>query len=73
MKIQVKVKPGAKEERIAKMGDCEYFVSLKERAENGKANVRLINLLSKEFGVGFKDIAIKNPTSRKKIIEVKGK
>ena len=73
MIIYVKVKPNAREEKIEKISDNEYFVSLKERAERGKANRRLINLLAEEFSVSSKDIAIKNPSSRKKIVEVKSK
>ncbi len=73
MIIKVKVKPGAKEEKIEKIGDNEYHVSVKEPAEDGKANRRLINLLSKELGVGWKSIKIKNPASRNKIIEIKEK
>ena len=73
MIIKVKVKPGSKNEEINKTGENEYDISLKERAEDGRANVRLVNLLSNELGVSFKDIRIKNPKSRKKIIEIKGK
>ena len=71
MIIYVDIKPGAREEKIEKIKDNEYKILLKERAEDGKANKRLINLLAGEFGVSFKNIIIKNPTSRKKIIEIK--
>ncbi len=68
MKISVKVKPQSKEEKIVKLSDSEYEISVKEPAREGKANLRLLKLLSKEFkGKKFK---IKNPSSRKKIVEV---
>lgn len=73
MIIKVKVKPGAKEEIIKKISDSEYAISLTQRAEDGKANARLINMLAKEFGVNFRQIVIKNPKSREKIVEIKGK
>jgi len=70
MIIKVRVKLGSKEERIEKTSPREYFIRLKEKAEDGKANTRLINLLSKEFNVSFKAIKIKSPKSRNKVIEI---
>ena len=71
MNIKVKVNASSDIEEIRKIGDDEYVVSVKEPAENNKANIRLINLLSKEFGVDFRKIKIKNPTSRRKFVEIK--
>jgi len=71
MLIKVKVYPGSKKEEIEKINDDEYEVYLKERAEKGKANIELVKILSKEFKVSVKNIKIKNPSSRKKIIEIK--
>lgn len=70
MILYVKVKPGSSKERIERISDNEFRVELKERAQDGKANRRLINLLAKEFGVSVKDVRIKNPKSRKKIVEI---
>lgn len=70
MIIHVKVKPGAKEEIINKIDDNNYEISVRERAEDNKANVRVINILAKEFRVSYKKISIKNPKSRKKIVEI---
>ena len=70
MMVYVKVKPNSSKEGIEKVGEFEYFVSLKEKAVSGKANKRLIVLLSKEFGVGYRNIKIKNPSSRRKIVEI---
>jgi uncharacterized protein YggU (UPF0235/DUF167 family) len=70
MIIKVNAKPGAKEEKVERISAEEYNVWLKERAEDGKANKRLLNLLAREFGVSFRDIKIKNPKSRKKIVEI---
>ena len=71
MKINVKVKSGAREEKVERISDSEYDVFVKERAEEGKANKRVINLLAKELNVNWRLIKIKNPKSRDKIIEIK--
>ena len=71
MILKVKVSPNSKEEKIEKIGENEYIVSVKEPAEDNRANIRLINLLSKELGASHKSIKIKNPTSKYKLIEVK--
>jgi len=70
MIIFVNVKPNSKEDKIEKISNTEYKISVKEPAERGKANARIINILSKEFKVSFKDIKIKNPASKKKIVEI---
>lgn len=69
MIIYVKVHPGSKKEDIV-LNNGIYEVWINERAENGKANYRLIEVLSKEFNVNKKRIFIKNPLSRKKIVEI---
>ncbi len=71
MIIHVKVRPGSKEEKIERVSESEFIVNIKERAEKGKANESLVRLLAKEFGVSSKDVLIKNPSSRKKVIEIK--
>ena len=73
MIIYVKIKPKSREEKIEKLDDINYVVYVKERAVKNKANLSLIKLIADEFEVSSKNIFIKNPTSRKKIIEVLGK
>lgn len=70
MIIMVKVKPNSKEDKIEKIAEREYVIYVKEPAEDNKANIRLVNMLAKEFDVSFNKIKIKNPTSRKKIVEI---
>ena len=70
MIIRVNVKPKSKTESIEEVFPREYCIRLKEKAEDEKANKKLINLLAKEFGVSFKAIKIKNPKSRNKIVEI---
>ncbi len=71
MIIKVKVKPNSKEEKVEKISETEYYVELKEKAEDGMANARLVKLLCREFGVDWRAIKIKNPKSKDKLIEIK--
>lgn len=68
MKIKIKVKPNSKKQEIIKIGE-EYKVSLKERAENNKANIELIKLLGKYFKGEVR--IIKGLKSKNKIVEIK--
>ena len=72
MIIKIKVKPNSGKKEVQKISDDEYIVSLKERAENNKANIELIKLLSKELKVSSNNIKIiKGLKSKNKIIEIK--
>jgi len=71
MIINVKVKPNAGKDEVRKISVGVYEVFVKERAEEDKANKRVINLLAKELNVNWRLIKIKNPKSRDKIIEIK--
>ena len=73
MIINVKVKPNSSEERI-EMKEGVLYISLKESAEQNKANIELVNLLAKYFNTSAAAIRIlRGKTSRNKIIEVKEK
>lgn len=72
MIIHVKVKPNSSKQKIENFGGGRYLVNLKSAPEDDKANIELINLLSKELGVPPKSIHIKfGRTSDKKIIEIR--
>lgn|GEM_PF-1246293 len=71
MIIFVNVKPGSKENKIIRLSENEYEIRTKERAEKGKANQEVIRILAQEFNVDKKQVIIKNPSYRKKIIEIK--
>jgi len=71
MKIFVKVKPKAWEERIEKMDDTHYIVCTKNIPEKGKANEGVIRLLSIYFSIPKSSIIIvSGKTSRLKIINI---
>ncbi len=68
MIIKIKVRPNSKTQDIEKIGESEYKVSLKEKAEDNKANIELLKLLKKQFGKEAK--IIKGLKSKNKIVKV---
>ena len=71
MLIRVHVTPNAKEARVLKVGDGSFEVRVDERAVNGRANKRLLEILSKHFVVPKSRIFItKGMRSRDKIVQV---
>ena len=71
MKIQVKVKPNSKQQKIEQSEDGTWIIRLKSPPVDGKANQELINLLAKHFQVSKKQITIKAGLSAKnKLIEI---
>ena len=71
MKIQVKVKPNSKEQKVQKSTDGTLIVRLKSPPVDGKANKELIELLAKKFKVSKSKIKIKSGLSAKnKLIEI---
>lgn len=71
VKITVRVKPRSKKESVTKAGDGVFRVAVKDPANEGRANNRLIELLSKHFDVPKSRISIvSGETSRIKIVEV---
>lgn len=71
MKIFVKVKPKAREEKVEKIDENHYFIHTKNRAEKGKANEGVVRLLSVYFSVSKSAIKIASgKTSRLKIIDI---
>jgi uncharacterized protein YggU (UPF0235/DUF167 family) len=71
MLIKVKVFPNSKVEKIIKKSDDEYIVKVKDKAEQGKANKRVKELLANFF---FKNedkiILIKGSNQQNKIFKI---
>ncbi len=65
MKIQVKVKPNSKQQKIEESADGTLIVRLKSPPVDGKANKELIELLAKKFQVSKSQITIKSGLSSK--------
>jgi uncharacterized protein len=70
MILKIKVKLHSRMAVLEKISEKEYCAYLTEPPEKGKANLELIKLLSKEFGVSQNKIKIKTPTSRNKVVEI---
>ncbi len=71
MIIKVKVKPNSEKQEILNEGRI-YVVYLKESPENNKANIELINLLSKHFNKNVKQIKIKSGNrTNYKLVEIR--
>lgn len=73
MILKIKVKPNSSKQEVIEVENRDYVVSLKERAEDGGANLELIKLLKKYFkNKGrFNNIKIiKGLKSRNKVVEV---
>ena len=71
MKINIKVLPRSSQNKIVgKMPDGTIKIKLKAPPVDGEANKKLIELLSKEWGIAKSKIKIiKGLTSRNKIVE----
>jgi len=51
MKIIIKAKPGSREDKIEKVSETNYIVSVKAPPVDGKANAAIIKLLAKHFDI----------------------
>lgn len=70
MKISIKVKTRAKSAKIEKNGE-EYVIYVKEEPIENKANMAIIKLLAKYFGIPKSHISIYTGLkSKRKIIEI---
>jgi len=72
MKIIVNVKTNAKENKVIKISENNFKISVKEPAKEGKANEAIIKLLAECFNIPKSRISIVlGLKNKKKIIEVK--
>ncbi len=72
MKIFVKVKPNARENRIETTGNNQFSVQVKAKPKQGEANQAVIEVLAEHFGVGKSYISLlKGQTSKHKIFIIK--
>lgn len=71
MRIELKVIARAKKEVVEKISENSYRIKVAAPPEKGKANKRVIELLSKELGIKKQDIRIiSGETSNIKILEI---
>ncbi|MBU4311316.1 MAG: DUF167 domain-containing protein [Candidatus Omnitrophica bacterium] len=71
-RIELKVIARAKKEEVLKLSEDSYKIKVSSPPEKGKANKRIIELLSEELGVKKQDVRIvAGETSNKKIVEIR--
>jgi len=71
MLIRVHVTPNAKEARLTKVDEATFEVKVDEKATGGRANKRLVEILSEHLKVPKSRIAIvSGARSRDKVLEV---
>jgi len=72
VRVEVKVITRAKKEEIEKIAENSYRIKVSPPPEKGRANKRVIELLSKELDIKKQNIKIAfGETSSRKIIEIK--
>ncbi len=71
MKIFVKAKPGSREDKIEKIDDAHFAVSVKEPPIQGMANRAIVRLLADYFKTDIARVRIIfGATARNKIVEI---
>ena len=71
MKIIIKAKPGAKEDKIEKVDEANYIVYVKAPPIDGKANAAIIKLLADHFDISQSLVEIiSGHMARVKVIEI---
>lgn len=71
MKIFVRVKPNSRNEKVESMDPTHYKVSVKEPAEEGKANLGVIRVLAEYFNIPKNRISVvSGGASRDKVLEI---
>lgn len=71
MKIIIKAKPGAKEDKIEKVDEANYTVYVKAPPIDGKANAAILKLLANHFDVSQSLIEIiSGHMARVKVVQI---
>ncbi len=71
MLIRVRVTPNAKEVRVTKTSEASFEVKVDEKAIGGRANKRLLEILSEHFNVPkSKILIVRGVKSRDKMVEI---
>ncbi len=73
MRLRIRVKPGAREEKVSRERDGSLLVSVKARAQEGKANEAAVKAVAKALRVPKSSVRIVSGlSSRTKTLEVPG-
>jgi hypothetical protein len=72
MRISVKVKTKAKENKITPLGETNFNIAVKDLPIEGRANAKIIELFAEYFKISKTRIKIVSGLkSKKKIVEIK--
>lgn len=72
MKIFVKAKPSAREEKVEQISENHFVVAVKEPPIGGKANEAIRKAIAQYFKVPPSEVSIiSGHTSRQKVVEIK--
>lgn len=72
MRIFIKAKPSAREEKVEKIDATNFIVSVREPPVNGLANLAIAKALSDYLGVEhYKIRLVSGFSSRQKVFEIK--
>ncbi len=73
MRLRIRVKPGAREEKVSREPDGSLLVSVTARAQEGKANEAVVKAVAKALRVPKSSVRIiSGHASRTKMLEVPG-
>ena len=61
--LQLKVKPGAREESLVELADGSWLACVKARPVDGKANAAVIALVARHFGLRKAQVSIRSGLS----------
>ncbi len=69
--IQVKVKPRARESELEELSDGSWVARIKAPPVDGKANIELVTLIARHFGVRKAQVSIRSGASgRLKLVRI---
>jgi uncharacterized protein len=73
MRLRIRVKPGAHVDSVSREPDGSLRVSVRARAQDGKANEAVVKAVAKFLRVPKSHVSIvSGPSSRTKVLEVPG-
>jgi len=73
MRLRIRVKPGAHEEKVSREPDGSLLVSVRARAQEGKANEAVVKAVAKLLRVPKSQVSIVSGlSSRTKVLEAPG-
>ncbi|MDO8429788.1 MAG: DUF167 domain-containing protein [bacterium] len=71
MKIFVKAKPGSKLEKVRKVSENHFEISVRERPRDGKANLAILDALAEYFKISKSKLRIvSGHAAKNKIVEI---